>query len=128
MVASAATAPAAAARLVTTTMSAKCRFVAFSVEPGLKPNQPNPAEPQDQHTELGKGHVVARDGIRSALLVLADARPKQQESGQTGGCAREVHHRRTCEVLAAKRCHQEAATEELVADERIDEGGKRNAE
>ena len=36
-----ATAPAAAARLVVMTTSAKWRLVAFSVEPGLKPNQPN---------------------------------------------------------------------------------------
>src|SRR5258708_28453751 len=41
MAAIAASAPAAAARLVVTTTSAKCRLVAFSVDPGLKPNQPN---------------------------------------------------------------------------------------
>src|SRR5215472_1430603 len=41
MVTRAVTAPAAAARLVVTTMSAKWRLVAFNVEPGLKPNQPN---------------------------------------------------------------------------------------
>src|SRR5207245_6433269 len=32
------------------------------------------------------------------------------------------------EVLTAESCHQKAATKELVADERIDEGGERNPE
>jgi len=41
MQASAVTAPAAAARLVVTTTSAKWRLVALRVEPGLNPNQPN---------------------------------------------------------------------------------------
>src|SRR5450759_448148 len=66
--------------------------------------------------------------VRSPLLVFADAGTEQEKSGEPGGRTRQVHNRRAGEVLRAEGCHQEAPAEKLVADERIDEGGKRDAE
>src|SRR3954449_10249177 len=87
--------PAAAPRFVTTATSAKRPPMAPSVEPALKPNQPNhrmstdsptsggpgfepnPAEPQDEHRQPDQRHRVAGDDVRRAVLVVLAA-PRAQ--------------------------------------------------
>ena len=89
--------PAAPPRLVTTTTSAKRPPIAPSVEPGLKPNQPNQririAEPDERHRVPG-------DHVRLAVgPVLAAARAEQQQRRERAGRTDQVDHRRAGEVL-----------------------------
>src|SRR3954452_21445262 len=75
--------PAAAARVVTTTISAERPSAVPSVEPGVDPNQP---QPQDQDAEAEDRHRVARDRPRLAVRpVLALAGAEQEQCGEGAG-------------------------------------------
>ena len=107
--------PAAAARLVTATISAK----RLSARPERRAGvEAEPAEPEDQHAEAEQRHVVPRDRPRLAVrAVLALARAEQQQRRQRAGGAREVHDRRAGEVLHARADGlQQAAAEDPVRD------------
>ena len=72
---------------------------------------------------------MAGDGVGFPVsTVLADARSEQEQSGEAGGGAGQVDDRRAGEVLGAEVRHQPAATEQPVADERVDEAGEGNGE
>ena len=87
--------------------------------------EPEPAQPQDQDAEADERHRVPRDRPRLAVgPVLADPRPEQQQGGQRAGRTDQVHHRRSGEVLHSDVHLQPSATEDPVADDRVDHGAE----
>ena len=119
LVAIAPSTPAAAARLVTTATSAKRPSTAPSVEPALKPNQPNHSISTASPTS-GMEWPGITFGL-AVLAVLAVARAEQQQRGERAGRADQVDHGRAGEVLHAEVGLQPAAAEDPVADDRVDQ-------
>src|ERR671916_645622 len=74
----------------------------------------------------GERHRVAGDRPRLAAgAVLAPARAEQQQRGERAGGADEVDDRRAGEVLdAAADLREEAAAEDPVRAERVDQRGE----
>ena len=87
--------------------------------------EPEPAQPQDQHAEADERHRVSRDRPRLAVgPVLADPRSKQQQGGERSCRSDQVDHRRSGEVLHPDVHLQPSATEDPVADDRVDHGAE----
>ena len=119
MTASAASTPAAAARLVTSDHLGEA--VADRAERRARV-EAEPAEPEDEHAEADERHRVPGDRPRLAVgAVLAPARAEQQQRREAAGGADQVDHGRAGEVLHADVHLEPAAAEDPVAQHRVDQ-------
>ena len=85
--------------MVLTAMTAMCVSVPASVEPGLKPNQPN-ARMNVPSTTIGM--LCPGIGLRPSVgAVLADARAHHLGADERRHAAHHVHHRAAREVDVA---------------------------
>ena len=114
--------PAAAARFVFSATYAKKPTPpksTLSVEPGLKPNQPNQRmiTPSVVNAMLWPGMALGFPSCRE----LADPRPEQERPGEAGERALVVDDGRTGEVLHALREQPAVGAPDPVRDERVDQ-------
>lgn len=121
----AATAPAAAPRLVVNATYAKKPEVLPSVEAGV---ESKPADPEENHAKYGVHLVVSGDRVGAAVsVVFADPRFQQDGGRQSRNGTLEMNNGRPGKVLHAEFC-QPAAAPYPVADDRINDNGKQKTE